>query len=238
MPVRIISRMSARKHQPTEHSRWLQNSMTREDVSQYALAKRSGVPQPTIQRILSGETQNPKADTLAALARALGEEYTSSQAARPSSSEDEPLQAETTTESVVRCEILNTEVPVVSWVQAGEMQDVCDPYPAGCSDEWLPCPSAHGPSTFALRVRGDSMVAPHGGGRSYPEGTVIFVDPEQQPENGSRVVAKLDGQATFKVLAEDAGRKYLRPLNPQYPTVEINGNVEIIGRVIGAYMPE
>jgi len=40
-------------------------------MSQYALAAKSGVPQPTIQRILSGETQNPKIDTLRALGAVL-----------------------------------------------------------------------------------------------------------------------------------------------------------------------
>lgn len=46
--------------------------MDRQDLSEYALGKRSGVHQPTIHRILSGETRNPKAHTLDRLARTLG----------------------------------------------------------------------------------------------------------------------------------------------------------------------
>lgn len=38
-------------------------------------------------------------------------------------------------------------------------------------------------------------------------------------------------EATFKKLVIDAGRKYLKPLNPNYRTIEINGNCEIVGVV-------
>lgn len=46
--------------------------MARQGLTEYALGKRSGVPQPTIHRILTGESRNPKARTLDRLARTLG----------------------------------------------------------------------------------------------------------------------------------------------------------------------
>lgn len=46
--------------------------MRQKGVSEYQLAKDSGVPQPTIHRIKSGETREPKHGTVAKLARALG----------------------------------------------------------------------------------------------------------------------------------------------------------------------
>lgn len=56
----------------TDYSKWLSQLMAETDNTQYSLAVKSGVPQPTIQRILSGETKNPKADTVRKLLRALG----------------------------------------------------------------------------------------------------------------------------------------------------------------------
>ncbi|MFL1404216.1 helix-turn-helix domain-containing protein [Marinobacter sp. M1N3S26] len=56
----------------TIYSEWLRKLMDKRGISQYKLASLSGVPQPTIQRILSGESKNPKADTLSKLSRALG----------------------------------------------------------------------------------------------------------------------------------------------------------------------
>lgn len=45
------------------------------------------------------------------------------------------------------------------------------------------------------------------------------------------VVAKLidADMATFKKLVIDAGKRYLKPLNPNYRTIEVNGNCQIIG---------
>jgi len=68
---------------------------------------------------------------------------------------------------------------------------------------------------------------------SVPEGYLILVDPEAQPENGSLVVAKLDSaqEATFKKLVIDGPNKYLKPLNPNYDPIKINGNCKLIGVV-------
>jgi SOS-response transcriptional repressor LexA len=43
-------------------------------------------------------------------------------------------------------------------------------------------------------------------------------------------------EATFKKLVIDAGKTYLKPLNPQYPLIPINGNCRIIGVVVQAMM--
>jgi SOS-response transcriptional repressor LexA len=121
--------------------------------------------------------------------------------------------------------------PVISWVQAGEWQSVEDPFEPGTADEWEIIPASAGPNSFWLRVIGDSMTAPSG--VSVPEGMLILVDPDYPALSGRLVVAKLTDsqQVTFKKYVEDAGRKYLKPLNPSYSMLEINGNCRIIGGV-------
>ncbi len=132
------------------------------------------------------------------------------------------------------------EVPLISSIQAGEWGDVVDNYNVGEGVEMMLCPVNHSENTFALMVDGDSMTSPYPGQKSYPHGTIIYVDPMRQIELGDRVVAKVnqDNKATFKVLAEDAGQRFLKPLNPQYKNIEINGNCRIVGKVIGAFTPE
>jgi len=128
-------------------------------------------------------------------------------------------------------------VPLISWVQAGAWNQAADPYHPGEAEDWLPCAGQHGPRTYALRVRGDSMTAPHG--RSYPEGSIIFVDPDRRsPTNGARVIAKLSGtdEVTFKVIVNDAGRTWLKPLNPQHPP--LLDEFKVIGTIIGTWVPE
>lgn len=78
------------------------------------------------------------------------------------------------------------------------------------------------------------MTAPSG--LSIPEGTVILVDPEVEAVSGKLVVAKLESEneATFKKYVVDAGHRYLKPLNPQYSMIPINGNCRIVGVVVDA----
>lgn len=132
-------------------------------------------------------------------------------------------------------------VPVISWVAAGAWSVVSDPYEPGVASEWMSCPKRHSPHTFALRVRGVSMENP-GGKYSYPDGAVIFVDPDQRPENGSRVIVRLDDskEATFKQLVMEGDKKYLKALNPAWPEkiIEINGNATICGVVIGTWIDD
>jgi len=130
-------------------------------------------------------------------------------------------------------------IPVISWVQAGAFceSNVLELHEV---EEWLPCPTNASDSTFGLRVKGDSMTSTHGGDRSYPEGIIIYVDPEVAVTSGKRVIAKstASDEATFKTYVEDNGAKYLIPINKQYHTIEITKDVQICGVIIGSYWPE
>lgn len=132
-------------------------------------------------------------------------------------------------------------VPLISWVQAGQWGEAVDIFQPGVAEDWIPVRKTPGPNAFALTVSGDSMVSAYGP-HSYPPGTVIVVDPSIQAAPGKRVVAKLidggDHQVTFKELQQDAGRYYLKPLNPQYPTIEVDGRCEIVGTVVASYHQE
>ncbi|WP_457241368.1 LexA family protein [Pseudomonas chlororaphis] len=131
------------------------------------------------------------------------------------------------------------KVPLISWVQAGTWCEAISNFESYDTDSWLSCPVPISNQGYALKVLGDSMTNP-GPGRSYPTGCIIFVDPEIETKAGDRVIARLQrtNEATFKILAEDAGCKYLRPINPQYPAIEITEETYICGKVVGAFLPE
>lgn len=126
-------------------------------------------------------------------------------------------------------------VPVLSWVQAGHWTDIAEPMRTDAIDEWLPCPAPHGPRTFALRVRGESMYNPHGR-PSFQDGDLIFVDPDRSAEHRSLVIVRLhdSNEATFKQLVIDGQNSYLKALNPGWPTpmIEVNHTASICGVVI------
>lgn len=110
-------------------------------------------------------------------------------------------------------------VPLISWVQAGQWKEVNDIHPVGQSDEYISVTAKVGPNAIALKVRGDSMEP------EFPEGSIIIVDPDREAKNGSYVVVRLDEEmeATFKQMVVDGSRIYLKPINPRYPILEING---------------
>lgn len=130
-------------------------------------------------------------------------------------------------------------IPLISWISAGAWCESPDQFAPGDAEEWLPLPNNASEQTFALRVEGDSMTAKEPGARSYPHGTVIYVDPNKEVTNGCRVVARApNGTYTFKTYFEDAGRMYLKAINADYPPIDITESLHICGVVIGSYLPE
>jgi SOS-response transcriptional repressor LexA len=120
-----------------------------------------------------------------------------------------------------------SRLPVISWVTAGHWREAVDSFQPGDADAWVETTKRVGRSAFALRVRGDSMEP------RCPDGAVIVVDPEREAVNGSLVVVRLDEdrEATFKRLVIEGGRRFLAPLNPRYPVLEITGPATICGVV-------
>lgn len=83
--------------------------------------------------------------------------------------------------------------------------------------------------TFAYRVHGDSMVG-HGED-SFPENSVVIVEPELDPRPGDFVVAQVDSDGlTLRQFVADDGDRYLRPLNARYPIKPLS-EVHILGVV-------
>jgi repressor LexA len=82
--------------------------------------------------------------------------------------------------------------------------------------------------TFALRVRGDSMV-----GEGILDGDLIVVESRREAPNGTVVVALVRGEATVKKLYRERGRVRLEPANERLaPIVAPERDVEIRGAVI------
>lgn len=125
-------------------------------------------------------------------------------------------------------------IPVISWVQAGAWSDTgCDDPAMACS-EWMETSSGVSEHAFALIVRGDSMTN-SSNPRSIQDGAKVVVEPIFDPEQLNRkiVVAMLEGssEATIKEFIQDGPVKFLKPLNPAYPSMQINGNCRIVGVV-------
>lgn len=83
--------------------------------------------------------------------------------------------------------------------------------------------SCGGSDPFALQVLGDSM-APE-----FCEGQVIIIEPNGVIKSGCYVFAVYEGEYIFRQLLIEQNRYFLRPLNEQYPTLEIEGLAVVKG---------
>ncbi|WP_225884482.1 LexA family protein [Halomonas elongata] len=199
-------------------------------MNQPQLGKRIGRSKGAISQWESGKAK-PDRDSLIVLAKGLqcSQEWLL-EGKEGIQESREPYQLES---NVGPAPVMSGSVPVISWVQAGSFTEVCHVELDPEDTIWLPRPPGASDDCFALRVVGDSMVP------RYNPGTLIYVDPEVQPENGDDVVARLSDssieEATFKRLIMEPGApKTLMALNPNWPHrfIDINGNCEIIGTVI------
>ena len=107
-----------------------------------------------------------------------------------------------------------TDVPIYGQIPAGMStlteQDIeghvsLDTHSANVSKN-------HG--TFALRVRGDSMIGAH-----ILDGDVVILEQSKEVHNGDIVAALIDGETTLKRYVVDHGRPYLKAENSRYPNL-------------------
>jgi repressor LexA len=68
--------------------------------------------------------------------------------------------------------------------------------------------------TFALRVRGDSMIGAH-----ILDGDIVILEDREDVQNGDIVAALIDGETTLKRYVMEHGRPYLKAENPLYPNL-------------------
>ena len=129
-------------------------------------------------------------------------------------------------------------VPLIGWDSIGMLDESRGFEAQGLVESWASVFKGDSANAYAVRVEGDSMTAPYGGAKSYPEGSIIIVDPDRRtPESGRRVIARLSsGQITFKTLIEEDGRRWLKPLNPLHQP--IHDEFEVLGTVIAKHEPE
>lgn len=206
------------------------------NLSEGELGRRSGVPQPTIHRIVTNAVASPRHENVEKIAKALKvSSYWLWNGGDQNSQGSNPINSPAAIEQNIEPgPAIKGYVPLISWVQAGAWCEVMDVKTLDDAEVWLPCAASHSSQSYALRVRGLSMFNQHER-RSFRDGDIIFVDPSKDAENGSLVIAKLvDSQeATFKQLVMEGSRRFLKPLNPAWPEpiIELGHDATICGVV-------
>lgn len=122
-------------------------------------------------------------------------------------------------------------LPVVGVVRAGMPQPAIE----DIEDHFAIDQSVIRGGTFFLRVKGDSMI-----NAAIMDGDLALVRPQATAANREIVVAMVDGEATLKRFYRDRDHIRLQPENPNMDPIIIRegeGEVTIIGKVVGIYRP-
>lgn len=198
----------------------LKRLMKENDITVAELARMAGIPQSTTHRILVEQSKSPKWDNLNALAKALGTDIPSIlRGERPDSYG------------------LSFSGKMVPLYTVGQLNSHVE------TNRLTPCHFPCGSSTFAFLAPGDpGMANPMQAvtGRSFPVGSIVFVDPAEagSVQPGDVVAARVgENQVfTFRVLVADSGVESLQPLNPSFVGIEPARPFVITGKVIGAVL--
>ncbi|MFC7335589.1 transcriptional repressor LexA [Haloferula chungangensis] len=119
------------------------------------------------------------------------------------------------------------DIPIYGDIAAGMAQDVA-PDKEGCLSIDIASlgirPTAR---TFALRVRGDSMINAH-----ICDGDTVILE-FREPRRGDVVAALIDGETTLKRYVMEGRKAYLRAENDDYPDLIPARELIIQGVMIG-----
>lgn len=204
------------------------NARQKAGLTQDALAKKAGITRVAISKAEQGLTKSFNGDTLFKVAAAL---QCSPQWLQNGDEKDKHWE-----NNVKSCPQRDTahSYPVINWVQAGLFATSGDDYNMYDQDNWRHSVKYAGERGFWLEVHGDSMTSPVG--ITFPEGMSILVNPDKEVFSGCYVIArkKSTNEATFKKYISDMGKAFLKPLNPQYPIIEMDNDCEIVGVVVDA----
>jgi SOS-response transcriptional repressor LexA len=178
------------------------------------LARRTGIGQPVIHRMASGETDNPKVGSLSPIAKFFN--VTISQLIG-----DDPLSKDRFKGSHNPFYRSWTKLPLLSWEQAAY-------WPRRVYNEvesYVSTESVVSEQAFAVRVE-DTTMTPR-----FPEGTILVFDPDIKPQDKDFVAIHIDGQAKmqFKQMLLDGADLYLKPINPDFQTNRVEKQYRILG---------
>lgn len=195
--------------------------------TQKELSKRTSLSRGRLAQIETDPLAEVRGDSLVSLAKAFG--YSTEQLL---SADELGLL------SGLKLQPVTKKAPIISWASLARIVE--GTFVLNENTKWAGCPHDITDSAFALEVENDVMTNINGNGRTYPKGTLIFIDPNQLAKTGDKVIAinRLTNESVFREYVLDGGVKYLKPLNTAYPIQQFNDHTQIVGIIVGSYYTE
>lgn len=192
-------------------------------ISEGELSRRTGIPQTTIHRILSGQIKESKPSTLKPIAAYFNLSLAQLQG-------EEPI----TKKGNARSKTLGTStrlIPLITWELATNWEKYSKTFNYISCPNWVATNKKISPNAFGLVIQGNSMTATHG--PSFEDGYEIVVDPKREAKHLDFVVVKQSDKpnAILRQLSIEGGSLDLLPLNPRYSVTQLESMDDICGVV-------
>lgn len=127
-------------------------------------------------------------------------------------------------EDLDRAEIC--DIPIYGRIAAGFGEDQQQEQEGCLSIDVASLGVASKRDTFALKVRGDSMIDAH-----ICDGDTVVLE-KREPRNNDIVAALIDGETTLKRFIRDKGKTYLQAENPNFPDLIPVGELIVQGVMV------
>ena len=191
--------------------------MTSKNLSESELSRQTGIGQPVIHRMLSGETENPKIGTLRPIAH-----YFSLSVGQLIG--DVPLPRNYANDDRMPPAHQWTQVPLFTWEQATRVPEI-DPKEA---DSSISTDYKVSEYAYALRIS-DSTMEPQ-----FPRNSIVIIDPAFEPVDREFAMVHIHDQArvTFKQVLLDGEKTYLKPLNSDFQITDLTENYNFKGVIV------
>ncbi len=196
----------------------LKTMMESVNITVTELARQTGVGQPVIHRMASGETDNPKVGSLSPIAKFFN--INISQLIG-----DDPLSPEMMTGSHNPLYRHWSKVPLLSWEQAIAWPEQ---FVATEVQSYIATESNVSDKAFAVKVEDNTMFP------RYPKGTILIIEPSIELRDKDFALIHVEGEnkAQFKQVLLDANDLYLKPLNGDFDIKKIEGQYKTLGIMV------
>ena len=194
--------------------------MSLAQINPSELARRTGIAQPIIHRLSTGQNINPKLATVKPIARyfmvsvsqLIGEE---------------PLPNDQSSPRVNNDHKGWNRVPLISWKDAIGWPEALPTYQNAYDAVYVSTDATVSKTAYGLLVKGCAMEP------LFPEGTTIIVEPKREPHDRDFVVVRMtgEGEARLKQILIDGNEHYLKSLDQDLEVTKVSrlSNGEFLG---------
>lgn len=175
------------------------------------LARRTGVAQPIIHRLSTGQNTNPKLATvkpiseyfMVTVSQLIGEENLPSDKSFYRISSDHRGW---------------NRVPLITWEDAASWPNALSKYQDAEDAIFVSTDANISKNAYCLHIKGGAMDP------IFPEGTTIVVEPERKPTDRDFAVIYMQGdnEARLKQVITDGSDVYLKSLNPDLDDMKVS----------------